>query len=143
MDPYTRAGNRSGSGAVTQCQRPVAQGPDLHLGAGYPTPDDLAAQHRDLVAQDEYLHVLGSGTASEEPEPAEHPYRDQVQQSEQHSPRSCRDPRGDPKRQVTERAWSFGTVQPPGKLLVADSSPLGTDNCAPVAISDKDYNESF
>src|ERR671921_540857 len=76
------------------------------VGPGRSWPANLTAQHRDLVAQDEDFHVLGGGTASDEHEPAEYPYRDQVQQSEQHSPRSCRDPRGGPKRQVTEPAWS-------------------------------------
>jgi hypothetical protein len=41
---------------------------------------DLTAQHRDFVAQDEDLDVLGGGSAGEQPEPAEHRDRDQIQQ---------------------------------------------------------------
>jgi hypothetical protein len=37
---------------------------------------DPAAQHGDVVAQDEDLHVLGCGAAGEQPELAEHHARD-------------------------------------------------------------------
>jgi len=47
---------------------------------------DVTVQHRDFMAQNQYLHVLGRGAAGEQPEPAEHRHRDQIQQSEQHGP---------------------------------------------------------
>jgi hypothetical protein len=50
---------------------------------------DVTAKHGDFVAQDEDLEVLGCGVAGEQPQPAEHSDRDQVQQSEQRGPRSC------------------------------------------------------
>jgi hypothetical protein len=46
---------------------------------------DLTAQHRDFMAQDQDLHILRGGTAGEQPKPAEHRDRDQIQQSKQHS----------------------------------------------------------
>jgi hypothetical protein len=45
---------------------------------------ELTAEHRDFVAQDEKLDVFGGGAAGEQPEPAEHRDRDQIQQWEQH-----------------------------------------------------------
>jgi hypothetical protein len=50
---------------------------------------DLTAQHRYFVAQDQNLDVLGGGAAGEQPEPAEHRDRDQIQQSKRHGVRSC------------------------------------------------------
>jgi hypothetical protein len=50
---------------------------------------DVTTKHADFMAQDEDLEVLGCGVAGEQPQPAEHCDRDQVQQSEQHGPRSC------------------------------------------------------
>lgn len=47
-------------------------------------PAGLTPQHRDLVAQDQNLHILESAAASEQSEPAEHRAREQIQQSEQH-----------------------------------------------------------
>jgi hypothetical protein len=52
---------------------------------------DLATQHRDLVTQDQDLSVFGRGPAREQPQPAQQPDRDQVQQSKPHGPRSCHD----------------------------------------------------
>jgi hypothetical protein len=74
---------------------------------------DLTTQHRDLVAQDQDLDVLGSGAAGEQPQPAEHRDTDQIQQSKQHGPRSCHDHRDATKHQVTTRVMNFGTVQVP------------------------------
>ena len=50
---------------------------------------ELTAQHRDFVAQDQNLDVLGGGAAGEQPKPAEHRDRDQIRQSKQHGVRSC------------------------------------------------------
>jgi hypothetical protein len=50
---------------------------------------ELTAKHRDFVAQDQNLDVLGSGAAGEQPKPAKHRDIDQIQQSEQHGSRSC------------------------------------------------------
>jgi hypothetical protein len=71
----------------------------------------VTAEHRDLVAQDEDLDVLGCGTAREQREPAEQPNRDQIQQSEQHSLRSCHDHVESLKPQLTTLVTSFGTAQ--------------------------------
>jgi hypothetical protein len=59
-------------------------GQDRTIRPGGTSSGDLTAQHRDLVAQDEDLDVLGCGAAGEQPEPAEHRDTDQIQQSKQH-----------------------------------------------------------
>jgi hypothetical protein len=71
----------------------------------------LTAQHSNFVAQDEDLHVLGRGAAGEQPEPAEQLDRSQIQQSKQHSPRSCHDHMVEPEPKVTACVTSFGTAQ--------------------------------
>jgi hypothetical protein len=64
-------------------------GQERSVRPGQARPGHLAAQHRDFVAQDQNLDVLGGGAAGKQPEPAEHGDRDQLQQSEQHGSRSC------------------------------------------------------
>ena len=46
----------------------------------------LTTQHRDFMAQDQDLDVLGRGAAGEQLQPAEHRASDQMRQSKQHSP---------------------------------------------------------
>jgi len=48
----------------------------------------VTVQHRDCVAEDQGFEVLGRGAAGEQPEPAEHRAREQIQQSEQHRSQS-------------------------------------------------------
>jgi hypothetical protein len=45
------------------------------------TRSDLTAQHRDFVTEDQDFDVLSSGGAGEQPKPAEHRDRDQIQES--------------------------------------------------------------
>jgi hypothetical protein len=71
---------------------------------------DLTAKHGDFVAQDEDLEVFGCGVAGEQSQPAEHCDRDQIQQSEQHDPRSCHEHSESTKPQVTTLMLGFGTL---------------------------------
>jgi hypothetical protein len=75
---------------------------------------DVTAKHGDFVAQDEDLEVLGCGVAGEQPQPAEHCDRDQVQQSEQHGPRSCHEHLELTKLQVTTLVMGFGALHARG-----------------------------
>jgi hypothetical protein len=59
-------------------------GQDRSIWPGGSRPGHLTAKHRDFVAQDQGLDVLGPSFAGEQPEPAEHRARDQIQQSKQH-----------------------------------------------------------
>ena len=54
---------------------------DCSIRPAGPRSADLTAKHGDFVAQDEDLEVFGGGVAGEQPQPAEHGDRDQVQQS--------------------------------------------------------------
>ncbi len=48
---------------------------------------DLAAQDRDLVPQDQNLHILGGGAAREQRQPAEHPDHEQIEDANEHEHR--------------------------------------------------------
>lgn len=74
------AGEQAGQRGQDRPARPLSRGP-VHL----------TAQHRDFVAHDQDLYVLGDGVAGEQPEPAEHRNRDQIQQSQQHDAGSRHD----------------------------------------------------
>ena len=54
---------------------------DCSIRPAGPRLADLTAKHGDFVAPDEDLEVFGCGVAGEQPQPAEHGDRDQVQQS--------------------------------------------------------------
>jgi hypothetical protein len=51
----------------------------VRLGAG-----DLAAQDRDLMPQDQHLHVFRGVAAREQRQPAEHPDHEQIEEAEEH-----------------------------------------------------------
>jgi hypothetical protein len=54
---------------------------------------------------------VGCSVPGEQSQPAEHCDRDQVQQSEQHGPRSCHEHLESTKPQVTTLVMGFGTLQ--------------------------------
>ena len=51
----------------------------VRLGAG-----DVAAQDRDLMPQDQDLHVFRGVAAPEQRQPAEHPDHEQIKEAEEH-----------------------------------------------------------
>ena len=105
-------GQQRGRGDDPMPTQPAGQGgQDRTVRPAQARHGHLTAQHRDLVAQDEDLGVLGRSTAREQSEPAEQPDRDQIQKSEQHSWPSCHDHVVPSNPQVTTLVMSFGTPQ--------------------------------
>ena len=51
-----------------------------------PRPDDLASQHRDLMAQHQQLGVLGRRTPRQQHKPPQHLAAQQIEQSKGHAP---------------------------------------------------------
>ena len=60
------------------------QGDERPVGPAEARPPDLAAQHRQLVAQDEYLGVLREGIGPAGPDEPERPTEDLVEEGEGH-----------------------------------------------------------
>ena len=69
-------------------QHAYQAGHDRSIDPGQPRPVDLTTQHRDLMPQDQDLHVLGCGGSGEQPQPTHHLTEDQIQQPQDHSRRS-------------------------------------------------------
>jgi len=80
MPSQQRAGGNDAVAAQLAGKKAGQGGQDRSVRPSESRFADLTAQHRDFVAQDEDLDVLGSGSAGEQPEPAEHRDRDQIQQ---------------------------------------------------------------
>ncbi len=78
------AGAQHGWQQPGQCRQDGAVGP-VRLG-----PGDLTAEHRDFVTENYDLGVLGSLAAAQQHQPAKDPDHDQVEQTKEHEPRSCR-----------------------------------------------------
>jgi hypothetical protein len=91
-----------------QCRQHRAVGP-TRLRAG-----DLAPQHHHLVPEDHNLRVLGCLAAAKQDQPAEDPDRDQIHQTDEHKPRSCRNPSALAKPQATNNPKSSEAVQVAG-----------------------------
>jgi hypothetical protein len=59
----------------------TSTGQDRSIGPGQPRVLDLTLEHRDLVTQDQDLHVPGAAGAGEQGEPAEDPENCEVGES--------------------------------------------------------------
>jgi hypothetical protein len=116
------AGKQTSQGGQDRSIRPAGSG-----------TADVTAKHGDFVAQDENLDVLGRSGAGEQPQPAEHCDRDQVQQSEQHGPRSCHEHLESTKPQVTTPVLGFGTLQGSARRFATRlcASQLGVSPVSP------------
>jgi hypothetical protein len=73
-----------GSGQV-----PDQRGKDSTVGPVHAGPWLRPPQHRDLMAQDEQLGVLGCWGSAKKDEPCGDPGKDQVQQAHRHGRSSC------------------------------------------------------
>jgi hypothetical protein len=62
-------------------QQPGQRGQDSPVGPGQLRGLDLALEHRDLMAQDQDLGVLGTVRPGEQGQPAEHAQHHQVRES--------------------------------------------------------------
>ena len=98
-------------------------------GPVWPTaawPAALAAQDRDLVAQDEDLGVLGCLFSGQQSKPADELVEDQVEESERHGRRSSRFATAQVKLQVNAMDQVFGTYTSNGVLAAFIHPPLGS-----------------
>jgi Cysteine-rich secretory protein family len=80
-----RGGQQPSQGCQDRAIGPVRPGTG-YLAAQH---HHLMAQHHHLMAQHQDLRVLGRLAAAQQDQPAEHPDRDQVQQTDRHERRAC------------------------------------------------------
>ena len=87
-------GSRRDQSAAPQLggQQPGQGRQDRAVGPVRPGTAHPAAQHHHLMAQHQDLRLLGCPAAAQQGQPAEHPDRDQVQQTDRHEPRACPTP---------------------------------------------------
>jgi len=69
-------------------QQPGQRGENGAVSPVRPRPGDLTPQHRDLMAEDQDLRVLGGVTARQQHQPAEHPDHEQVDEANGHERRT-------------------------------------------------------
>ena len=69
-------------------QQPGQGGKHRAVSPVWPWPDDLTSQYRDLVPEDQDLHVLGGVAPGQEHQPAEHPDHEQVDETNEHERRA-------------------------------------------------------
>jgi ribose 1,5-bisphosphokinase PhnN len=71
-------------------EQPGEGGKQCPVGPAGAGRDDLTAQHRHLMTQDQYLDVLGSRGSRPQHQPREDAGDEQVEHPHKHEPRSCR-----------------------------------------------------
>jgi hypothetical protein len=99
-----RARRDQPAGAQHGWQQPGQRRQDRPIGPGRFGPDDLAAEHRDLMTQHQDLRVLRRLAAAQQHQPPKDPDHDQVEQANRHRPRSCRNQPIRPNRR-SQHPW--------------------------------------
>ena len=84
MPPQDGAGGDQAMRSQSSRQEPDQRGEERAVGPVQPGPGIGAAQHGDLVPQDEQFGVLGGRRPAEQDQPAAEPDEDEIEQTEGH-----------------------------------------------------------
>jgi Resolvase, N terminal domain len=108
------------------CRHPPGQRrQDRSVGPVQLRPRDLTPQHRDFVAEDHDLRILGTLAAAQQHQPAKDPDHDQVEQAKGHKPRSCRNEPIRPNRSSQHLRRVLKRYRPGDTLVVWKLDRLG------------------
>ena len=100
-------------GAQYRRHPPDQRRQDRPVGPVQLRPRDLTPQHRDFVAEDHDLRILGTLAAAQQHQPTKDPDHEQIEEPERHRPRSCLNLLIWPNPQVTSPPSSSDAVHVP------------------------------
>ena len=84
--PAQQRAGRHQPKSAQPAREPGQRGKNRSVGPVQPGPTSLPTQHRHLMAQDEYLRVLGRVATAEQRKPAEHTSHHQIEQPDRQKP---------------------------------------------------------